>query len=88
MFSCGVAWRASAGVDPVWHLSYVTFIYTLGFVLPVSIIFTSYYKIIKTIKFKAGLMRAAGATHLISLSFKARMEKDKKITIMVAIMVR
>ena len=52
MFSCGVAWRASAGVDPVWHLSYVTYIYTLGFLLPVSIIFTSYYKIIKTIKFK------------------------------------
>ena len=33
-------------------------------------------------------MRAAGSTHLISLGFKARMEKDKKITIMVAIMVR
>ena len=70
------------------HIPYVAYIFTFGFIVPVTIIFTSYYKIIKTIKFKAGLMRAAGATHLISLSFKARMEKDKKITIMVAIMVR
>ena len=35
-------------------------------------------------------MRAAGSPHPISIggSFKARMEKDRKITIMVAIMVR
>ena len=51
-FSCGVKWRRSEDVDPVWHLSYVAYIYTLGFMLPVSIISTSYYKIIKTIKFK------------------------------------
>ena len=39
---------------------------------------------------QAGLMRAAGSPHTISIggSFKARMERDRKITIMVAIMVR
>ena len=52
LVSCGVAWKAPSDGSLAWHLSYVTYIYTLGFLLPVSIIFTSYYKIIKTIKFK------------------------------------
>ena len=32
-------------------------------------------------------MRAAGSTHLLSLAVRARLERDKKITMMVAIMV-
>ena len=32
-------------------------------------------------------MRATGSTHLLSLAVRARLERDKKITMMVAIMV-
>ena len=39
-------------MDPMDHLSYVAYIYTFGFIVPVTIIFTSYYKIIKTVKYK------------------------------------
>ena len=34
------------------HMAYVFYIYMFGFILPVAIIFTSYLKIIKTIKLK------------------------------------
>ena len=44
-------WNGS-GRDPVDHISYVAYIYTFGFIVPVTIIFTSYYKIIKTVKYK------------------------------------
>ena len=37
------------------HISYVAYIYTFGFIVPVTIIFTSYYKIIKTVKYKVSL---------------------------------
>ena len=52
--SCGVKWNGS-GQDPVDHISYVAYIYTFGFIVPVTIIFTSYYKIIKTVKYKVGI---------------------------------
>ena len=61
--SCGVKWSGS-GVDPMDHLSYVAYIYTFGFIVPVTIIFTSYYKIIKTVKYKVrGNPDAASRLH-------------------------
>ena len=70
------------------HFSYVTYIYTFGFLIPVTVIFTSYYKIIKTIKYKACLMKATGGnTQWLSPGNKSRIEKDKRLTFMVAIMV-
>ena len=50
-YSCGVKWVGS-GENPTLHMAYVFFIYMFGFILPVAIIFTSYLKIIKTIKLK------------------------------------
>ena len=56
-------WSGS-GVDPMDHLSYVAYIYTFGFIVPVTIIFTSYYKIIKTVKYKVrGNPDAASRLH-------------------------
>ena len=49
--SCGVKWNPS-GEDPMMHMTYVFFIYMFGFIIPVTVIFTSYFKIIKTIKLK------------------------------------
>ncbi|XP_023344028.1 rhodopsin, GQ-coupled [Eurytemora carolleeae] len=46
--SCGVKW-AQADQNPVEHISFVAYIYMLGFVIPVIIIFTSYLKIIRTV---------------------------------------
>ena len=34
------------------HMAYVFFIYVLGFIIPFTIIFTSYFKIVKTLKLK------------------------------------
>ena len=86
-FSCGVKWNVG-GSHPLAHFSYVTYIYTFGFLIPVTIIFTSYYKIIKAIKYKASLMKATGVnTQCFSPGNKSRIEKDRRLTIMVAIMV-
>ena len=60
MSSCGVKWDGS-GEDPMTHMAYVFYIYVFGFILPVSIIFSSYIKIIKTIKLQVTL------SHLIQL---------------------
>ena len=53
VFSCGVKWNGSD--DGFKHISYIAYIYIVGFFIPVSIIFTSYYKIIKTIKYKVNV---------------------------------
>ena len=44
-----MVWAQSASDT---HMLYVLYIYTLGFLVPMAIIVTSYVKIIKTIKIK------------------------------------
>ena len=81
MFSCGVKW-SGIGEDLTMHVTYVFFIYLFGFIIPVSIIFTSYLKIIKTIKIKARIR--ASSSRSVN---QTRLEKDRKLTVMVAVMV-
>ena len=52
--SCGVKWDPS-GEDLRMHITFIFFIYMFGFIIPMVIIFTSYLKIIKTIKLKVWL---------------------------------
>ena len=40
------------GEDHLMNIAYIFFIYMFGFIFPLNIIFTSYLKIIKTIKLK------------------------------------
>ena len=40
------------GEDHEMNIAYVFYIYMFGFIFPLAIIFTSYLKIIKTIKLK------------------------------------
>ena len=53
-FSCGVIWGGT-GQHPMNNLTYVTYIYTFGFVVPFTIISTSYYKIICTVKYRVSI---------------------------------
>ena len=54
-FSCGFKW-SGYDLEAKLNLSYVAYIYTFGFVVPVSIISTSYYKIIKTIRIQVSVL--------------------------------
>ena len=49
-FSCGVIWRGEESSQSAVTISYIIFIYLLGFICPLVIISTSYLKIIKTIR--------------------------------------
>ena len=40
------------GEDHIMNITYVFYIYMFGFIFPLTIIFTCYLKIIKTIKLK------------------------------------
>ena len=51
-YSCGVVWSIENYPSLASQLSYVAYIYTLGFFLPLAVIFSSYYKIGKTIRQK------------------------------------
>ena len=82
------------------HMAYVFYIYLFGFILPVVIIFNCYLKIIRTIKFKVKygegslLMMSDNETFQnirrtssSSPGLQGRVNKDRKLTIMVAVMV-
>jgi len=78
--SCGVKWKPGAQ-SPALQMSYIAYIYCLGFIIPIIIIFTSYIKIIKTIKNSGNFP--------LSMSQSVRrgkLERDRRITRMVAIM--
>ena len=49
--SCGVLWAGSEK-EHFMHLTYMFYIYGFGFILPGSVIFSSYLQIFKTIKLK------------------------------------
>ena len=49
--SCGVKWVGSED-DRLHHMAYMFYIYMFGFIIPVSIVFSSYLKIVKTLKQK------------------------------------
>ena len=50
IYSCGVIWSGQESSQPAITVSYIIFIYFLGFIFPLAIISTSYLKIIKTIR--------------------------------------
>ena len=50
LISCGVVWKRESYASLFDQLSYVAYIYSFGFFIPLTIIFSSYYKIGKTLK--------------------------------------
>ena len=50
IYSCGVIWSGDESSHSAISVSYIIFIYFLGFIFPLVIISTSYLKIIKTIR--------------------------------------
>jgi len=76
--SCGVKWMGT-GEDHAMNITYVFYIYMFGFIVPLTIIFTCYLKIIKTIKLKSQQTQTAA-------NQSSRQARDRKLTIMVAVM--
>jgi len=85
--SCGLKWDVTdTELGPVMYMAYVIYIYMFGFIIPVAIILTCYVKIIKTIKFTS-IRRTSNSSTWKSPGLQSRVEKDRKLTIMVAVMI-
>ncbi|XP_023335087.1 rhodopsin [Eurytemora carolleeae] len=78
--SCGVVWDFNINADH-YKVEYMVYIYLLGFLIPLMIIFYCYTKIMKAVK-------SSGMNGLLENDAKrrAKRRRDRKITNMVAIM--
>ena len=95
IFSCGVVWAGKDSDLPSSSILYIIFIYMFGFVFPLVIISTSYLKIIKTIRKDLFIKKINWKSryrlktrHSGSTKSNTRQNRDRRLTIMVAVMVK
>ena len=90
-----MVWAGEQSSHSGHTISYIVFIYLLGFVFPLAIISTSYLKIIKTIR-KIALKNIYNSQPVYRLKGRqpgttqssSRVTRDRRLTVLVAVMVR